>query len=87
LLPALSTELSAWPDSLCQLAVRPGDGPCGTRAVEVKLGVGKAGKVSVSGFHEVNGDYVRSDHDNQAANNLLKKFKALSTREVVVPNR
>jgi hypothetical protein len=47
----------------------------------------KAGKISVSGFHHVNGKYVRSDHDNSAANNLLKVFKANETREVVVKNR
>lgn len=47
----------------------------------------KAGKIFVSGFHHVNGKYVRSDHDNSAANNLLKVFKSNETREVVVKNR
>ncbi|KTD12054.1 hypothetical protein Lgra_1512 [Legionella gratiana] len=47
----------------------------------------KAGKIFVSGFHHVNGKYVRSDHDNSAANNLLKMFKSNETREVVVKNR
>ena len=46
----------------------------------------KAGKIVVSGFHHVNGKYVRSDHDNSAANNLLKVFKSHETREVVVKN-
>lgn len=44
------------------------------------------GKIVVSGFHQVNGKYVRSDHDNLAANNLLKVFKSNETREVVVRN-
>ena len=47
----------------------------------------KAGKISVSGFHHVGGKYVRSDHDNTAANNLLQSFKANETSEVVVKNR
>jgi hypothetical protein len=46
----------------------------------------KAGKISVSGFHHVAGKYVRSDHDNSAANNLLQSFKANETDEVVVKN-
>ncbi|HHF7365934.1 TPA: hypothetical protein ACPSKY_001038 [Legionella bozemanae] len=46
----------------------------------------KAGKIVVSGFHHVSGKYVRSDHDNSAANNLLKVFKSNETREVVVKN-
>ncbi|KTC70115.1 hypothetical protein Lbir_1890 [Legionella birminghamensis] len=46
----------------------------------------KAGKISVSGFHHVSGKFVRSDHDNSAANNLLKMFKSNETREVVVKN-
>jgi hypothetical protein len=46
----------------------------------------KAGKISVLGFHHVGGKYVRSDHDNIAANNLLQSFKANETREVVVKN-
>jgi hypothetical protein len=46
----------------------------------------KAGKISVSGFHHVGGKYVRSDHDNSAANNLLQSFKANETSEVVVKN-
>jgi len=47
----------------------------------------KAGKISVSGFHHVQGKYVRSDHDNSAANNLLQSFKSNETTEVVVKNR
>jgi hypothetical protein len=46
----------------------------------------KAGKISVSGFHHVGGKYVRSDHDNSAANNLLQTFKTNETDEVVVKN-
>jgi hypothetical protein len=46
----------------------------------------KAGKISVSGFHHVGGKYVRSDHDNSAANNLLHTFKTNETDEVVVKN-
>lgn len=46
----------------------------------------KASKIVVSGFHHVNGKYVRSDHDDSAANNLLKVFKSNETREVVVKN-
>lgn len=46
----------------------------------------KAGKISVSGFHHVNGKYIRSNHDDSAANNLLKTFQANETREVVVKN-
>lgn len=45
-----------------------------------------AGKVVVSGFHPVDADYVRSDHDMSAANNLLNSFSANETREVVVRN-
>jgi hypothetical protein len=47
----------------------------------------KAGKISVSGFHHVRGKYIRSDHDNSAANNLLHSFKTNETTEVVVKNR
>jgi hypothetical protein len=47
----------------------------------------KAGKIIVPGFHHVNGSYIRSDHDDSAANNLLKMFKSNETREVVVKNK
>jgi hypothetical protein len=47
----------------------------------------KAGKISVSGFHHVDGDYVRSDHDNLASNNLLQSFESNETNEIVVANR
>jgi hypothetical protein len=47
----------------------------------------QAGKISVSGFHHVDGRYVRSDHDNVVANNLLQSFKSNETDEVVVKNR
>lgn len=46
----------------------------------------KAGKIVVPGFHHVDGKYVRSDHDDSAANNLLQSFKNNETREVVVRN-
>ena len=46
-----------------------------------------AGKIEVSGFHHVDGDYVRSDHDNQTANNLLQSFEDNETLEVVVANK
>lgn len=46
----------------------------------------KAGKIAVSGFHHVRGKYIRSDHDNSAANNLLQSFKSNETTEVVVRN-
>ncbi len=45
-----------------------------------------AGKVSVSGFHHVNGDHVRSNHDDSAANNLLQSFSDNETTEIVVGN-
>jgi hypothetical protein len=45
-----------------------------------------AGKIEVSGFHHVDGDYVRSDHDNATANNLLESFESNQTLEVVVAN-
>jgi hypothetical protein len=44
------------------------------------------GAVRVSGFHDVNGDYVRSDHDNLASNNLLESYGANEATEVVVAN-
>lgn len=47
----------------------------------------KAGKVAVSGFHDVDGNHVRSDHDTSAANNLLTTFEANDTREVVAANK
>jgi hypothetical protein len=46
----------------------------------------KAGKVTLSGFHHVGGDYIRSDHDNALANNLLQSFEDNETREIVVKN-
>jgi hypothetical protein len=46
----------------------------------------KKGTISVSGFHHVNGTYVRSNHDDFVANNLLREFKSNETREVVVKN-
>ncbi|QMT60664.1 hypothetical protein HBNCFIEN_02048 [Legionella sp. PC997] len=45
------------------------------------------GKIYVSSFHQVDGKYVRSNHDDSSANNLLKVFKANETREVVVRNQ
>lgn len=47
----------------------------------------KEGQITVSGFHHVNGKYVRSNHDDSAVNNLLRKFKTNETREVVVKNQ
>jgi hypothetical protein len=45
-----------------------------------------AGKVTVPGFHQVNGDYLRADPDDAEANNLLQRFKANPTSETVVRN-
>lgn len=45
----------------------------------------RVGKITVPGFHEVDGNYVRADHDNETANNLLEMFKQNRTTEVVVP--
>jgi hypothetical protein len=45
-----------------------------------------AGKIEVSGFHDVDGDFVRSDHDNVTANNLLQSFEDNETLEVVAAN-
>jgi hypothetical protein len=45
-----------------------------------------AGKIEVSGFHHVGGDYVRSDHDNVVANNLEQSFEDNDTLEVVAAN-
>ncbi len=47
----------------------------------------RIGKVSIPGFHDVGGRYIRADHDNQAANNLLQQFRKNITKEVVVRNR
>jgi hypothetical protein len=47
----------------------------------------KLGKVVIPGFHEVGGKYIRADHDNQEANNLLAQFKSNLTKEVVVANK
>jgi hypothetical protein len=45
-----------------------------------------SGKVTVPGFHQVAGNYIRANPDDVAANNLLKSFKANLTAEVVLPN-
>jgi hypothetical protein len=47
----------------------------------------KAGKVTVPGFHQVDGNYLRADPDNVEANNLLQSFKQNETTEVVVRSR
>jgi hypothetical protein len=47
----------------------------------------KAGKVTVPGFHQIAGDYVRANPDDAEANNLLQQFKANETSEVVVRNK
>lgn len=46
-----------------------------------------SGKVAVSGFHDVRGDFIRSNHDDSAANNLLELFRGNETSEAVVANR
>ncbi|HEX9767009.1 MAG TPA: DUF3892 domain-containing protein, partial [Nitriliruptorales bacterium] len=44
----------------------------------------RSGKVTVPGFHEVDGRYVRADPDNKVTNNLLEQFERNETSEVVV---
>jgi hypothetical protein len=43
-----------------------------------------AGKVTVPGFHQVAGNYLRADPDDADANNLLRQFKQNAPTEVVV---
>ncbi|MEJ7583933.1 MAG: hypothetical protein WKF43_07550 [Acidimicrobiales bacterium] len=45
-----------------------------------------AGKITVPGFHQVNSDYIRANPDDAEANNLLRRFKANRTDEVVLRN-
>ena len=45
-----------------------------------------AGKVTVPGFHQAGGDYIRANPDDAIANNLLKSFKTNLTSEVVLRN-
>lgn len=45
-----------------------------------------ARKITLSGFHHVGGDYVHSDHDKSAANNLLQSLSENETSEIVVRN-
>jgi hypothetical protein len=47
----------------------------------------KAGKVTVPGFHQVAGDYVRANPDDLTANNVLQQFRENETSEVVVNNK
>jgi hypothetical protein len=47
----------------------------------------KAGKVTVPGFHQVNGNYLRANPDNVKTNNLLQQFKENETTEVVVNSK
>ncbi|MBX2870947.1 MAG: hypothetical protein KTR30_02580, partial [Saprospiraceae bacterium] len=47
----------------------------------------RAGKVSVPGFHEVGGNYLRANPDDINANNLLQQFKGNETTEVVVNSK
>jgi hypothetical protein len=47
----------------------------------------KAGKVTVPGFHQADGNYLRANPDDLEANNLLRKFKANPTTEAVVKSR
>jgi hypothetical protein len=44
------------------------------------------GKVTVPGFHHVEADYLRANHDDQEANNLLRRFKTNLTEETVLRN-
>ncbi|MEP6645978.1 MAG: hypothetical protein ABJC12_02725 [Saprospiraceae bacterium] len=37
------------------------------------------GKIIVPGFHQVGGNYIRSDHDDSEANNMLEMFKSNET--------
>lgn len=46
-----------------------------------------AGKVAVPGFHQVNRNYLRANHDDVEANNLLQRFKANPATEPVLPNQ
>jgi hypothetical protein len=43
-----------------------------------------AGKVTVPGFHQVAGNYLRANPDDADANNLLRQFKQNAPTEVVV---
>lgn len=45
-----------------------------------------SGKVTVPGFHQVRGDYVRANQDDKEANNLLRQFKSNLTEETVLRN-
>lgn len=47
----------------------------------------KAGKVTVPGFHQVAGNYLRANPDDTNANNLLQQFKQNETTEVVVNSK
>ncbi len=47
----------------------------------------KKGKIIVPGFHQEDSDYVRSDHDDSVANNMLEMFKSNETREEVGRNK
>ena len=44
------------------------------------------GKITVPGFHQVNRNYIRANHDDVVANNLLKTFKSNPTTEPVLKN-
>ena len=44
------------------------------------------GKITVPGFHQVNSNYIRANHDDVVANNLLKTFKSNPTTEPVLKN-
>jgi hypothetical protein len=43
-----------------------------------------SGKITVPGFHQVDGNYLRANPDDAEANNLLREWKANITEEVVV---
>jgi hypothetical protein len=46
----------------------------------------RAEKVTVPGFHQVDGDFLRANPDDVEANNLLQQFKENLTTETVVKN-
>ena len=47
----------------------------------------KLGKVTVPGFHQADGNYLRANPDDAEANNLLRRFKSNPTTEPVVKSR
>jgi hypothetical protein len=47
----------------------------------------KIGKITIPGFHEVGNNYIRANHDDAEANNLLQQFQTNLTKETVVRNK